>query len=100
MNHIVKDAKPHKLSFKYTCKIAQLQRKDVTTGDLTCLDDIASDKIFATLPVLTLADPMFEPAVVDKMASAQLFNISCAYIRYSRNEEVAIPLGDYHDKMF
>lgn len=61
---------PLRLHYKHNCRDIQLPHEDDAAGGSTCLDDMAPNELFATLPVLTSIDPMFEPIPDEEMATA------------------------------
>lgn len=57
------------------------------------------DKVFATLPVHTPADSMFEPISNEEMVTAQFHDTFCVDIRRRLSEGVALPLGDIENEI-
>lgn len=61
INYVHNAAVRHKLRYKHNRRNCQLQHDNDARGDSPCPDDAAPEELFATLPVLMAADPLFEP---------------------------------------
>lgn len=55
---------------------------------------MVADELFEAHPVLTSADPMFEPILGEEMDTAQFHDPFCVDIRCRLNKGVAVPFGD------
>lgn len=78
-------AVPCKLRYKYACTDNQLERNNDALCDLICVDDMASFKLFATLPTPTSGEPMFEPMSEEEMSTAEFYDDFCVHIRRRLN---------------